>query len=339
MKKFLNTKNVKITILALFLGLGLFSISKTNILKADSPLNERLKGRILLQPEQNGEAWYINPINFQRYFLNRPNDAFRIMQEHGIGVTDIDLSKIPVGLIDYNDNDNDQDGLSNRLEIALKTNPDKNDSDNDGYSDYDEIINNYNPLGLNSLDFDEEFFLKHAGKIFLQIANNGEAWYLDPVTEKRYYLGLPQDAFTIMRTFALGISDENIKNIPIGTESPIIKENPEPTPIPNCEDCDATSASKAMYSASRALVNLDLKEAKRYFTNNFHKALDLAFEYQTEYSIRAVGGLLNDAKLFSITQDTATYKTTVYFEYTGNDAEIVFYVDKESDGFWRLRGL
>lgn len=45
-----------------------------------------------------------------------------------------------------------------------------------------------------------------AGKILLQVEKNGEAWYVNPVDEKLYYLGRPADAFNVMRTLGLGIN-------------------------------------------------------------------------------------------------------------------------------------
>lgn len=38
-------------------------------------LPERLTGRILLQVESHGEAWYVNQTNLKRYYLGRPSDA------------------------------------------------------------------------------------------------------------------------------------------------------------------------------------------------------------------------------------------------------------------------
>lgn len=35
-------------------------------------LANKLKGEILLQVEANGEAWYINPEDSQRYYMGRP---------------------------------------------------------------------------------------------------------------------------------------------------------------------------------------------------------------------------------------------------------------------------
>lgn len=63
-------------------------------------LAENLKGRILLQVEQHGEAWYINPVDNKRYYLGRPDDAFQIMRNFGLGITDNNLNQIPTGSIE-----------------------------------------------------------------------------------------------------------------------------------------------------------------------------------------------------------------------------------------------
>jgi len=46
-----------------------------------------------------------------------------------------------------------------------------------------------------------------AGKILLAVEGHGEAWYINPTDEKKYYLGRPADAFRIMRGLAIGISN------------------------------------------------------------------------------------------------------------------------------------
>ena len=51
-------------------------------------------GRIFLAVEKNGEAWYVNPADFKRYFLGRPADAFAAMQKLGLGIKNADLEKI-----------------------------------------------------------------------------------------------------------------------------------------------------------------------------------------------------------------------------------------------------
>ncbi len=66
-----------------------------NNAQAYSEMGDRLKGRILLQVEENGEAWYIYPNDYRRYYLGRPLDAWNIMRFLGLGITNSDLAKIP----------------------------------------------------------------------------------------------------------------------------------------------------------------------------------------------------------------------------------------------------
>lgn len=67
---------------ALFLAITFFS---TEALKADT-MASSLEGRILLQVEARGEAWYVYPKNLKRYYLGRPHDAFAIMKNLSLGV-------------------------------------------------------------------------------------------------------------------------------------------------------------------------------------------------------------------------------------------------------------
>jgi len=58
---------------------------------------KRLSGRILLDVEANGEAYYIYPRNMKKYYLGRPADAFKIMRELGQGISNEGLANIPIG--------------------------------------------------------------------------------------------------------------------------------------------------------------------------------------------------------------------------------------------------
>jgi hypothetical protein len=60
----------------------------------DNKLSERLKGRILLQVENHGEAWYVNPKNNKKYYMASGNEAYNIMRYLGVGITNKDLEKI-----------------------------------------------------------------------------------------------------------------------------------------------------------------------------------------------------------------------------------------------------
>ncbi len=50
-------------------------------------MTAKFSGRILLQVERNGEAWYIYPVDNRRYYLGRPLDAFNLMRKLSLGVT------------------------------------------------------------------------------------------------------------------------------------------------------------------------------------------------------------------------------------------------------------
>ena len=65
----------------------------------NSKFSSKLSGKILLDVEQNGEAYYVNPKNLKGYFLSRPSDAFKVMRDLGLGITNADIRKIVVGEI------------------------------------------------------------------------------------------------------------------------------------------------------------------------------------------------------------------------------------------------
>lgn len=120
-----------------------------------------LSGRILLQVESHGEAWYVEPVSIKRYYLGRPNDAFSLMQNLGLGVKTSEL----------------QGFLAKQAPGRL------------------------------------------SGRILLQVEDKGQAYYVNPLNLKLYYLGRPADAFALMRTLGLGISNVDLENIPLAPYS------------------------------------------------------------------------------------------------------------------------
>ncbi|MDO8593029.1 MAG: DKNYY domain-containing protein [bacterium] len=134
---------------------------------------ERVKGRIVIKTEDNGAAYYVHPRMNKIFYLGRPDDAFKIMREQSVGITNIDLQKIPIGL--------------------------------------GNLTGSESPDGLGKLAYDSKFTKKQNGKILLQVQNKGEAWYV--INGKRYFLGRPADAFSVMRNLGLGISNNDFVDL------------------------------------------------------------------------------------------------------------------------------
>ncbi|MBI4250374.1 hypothetical protein HY622_02190 [Candidatus Uhrbacteria bacterium] len=176
---------------------------------------KRLRGRILIATERNGEAWYVRPKDSKAVFLGRPADAFAVMRSSGIGIKNSDMDSIPLAYETLRDGtDTDGDGLSDRGEAAIGTDPAAADTDGDGYADGLEVMNGYSPTGAARIATNKQFASRHAGVIFLAVQRNGEAWYVHPTELRRYYLGKPSDAFAIMKKTGMGITDVDFADIP-----------------------------------------------------------------------------------------------------------------------------
>ena len=61
-----------------------------------SLLAKRLAGRILLQVEKRGEAWYVSPENFRRYYLRDGAAAYELMRRQGRGINNLNLKRLQV---------------------------------------------------------------------------------------------------------------------------------------------------------------------------------------------------------------------------------------------------
>jgi len=176
-------------------------------------LYNRLMGKIILTVEDVGQAYYINPHKKTMHCLGNPIEAFKIMRLLSTGITNRNVSRIPIGYIKLSGQDIDGDGLSDIFEDAVWSNKNASDSNGDGISDKDEIIRDEKPIGKHRVELDYNFTNDHKGEIFLQVHNNGEAWYIYPDNLKRYFLGRPHDAFNIMHDFGLGISNADFDSL------------------------------------------------------------------------------------------------------------------------------
>ncbi|HMB65774.1 MAG TPA: thrombospondin type 3 repeat-containing protein, partial [Patescibacteria group bacterium] len=213
---------IRLFIVLLFVG-SCFFFYPFESYSASDHIRE-LAGRIILQTEKNGEAWYVTPEKGEKYYLGRPRNALEIMIKFGTGISEENLAKIPVGILSKKGKDQDNDGLIDDLEKALGTDPDNPDTDKDGYNDKTEISQNYSPTDSGKLPVDNNFAANHAGKIFLQTEKNGEAWYINPKDGKRYFLHRPDRAFSLMKKLSIGITNKDFQNIPFASDSKKVKE-------------------------------------------------------------------------------------------------------------------
>jgi len=88
--KFMKKGFIISTILVIIILSGLVSIKFSDA----ATLSSKLKGKILLQVENHGEAWYVNPSTGNRHYMADGNSAYKIMRDLGVGITDKNLEKI-----------------------------------------------------------------------------------------------------------------------------------------------------------------------------------------------------------------------------------------------------
>ncbi|MBU1164826.1 hypothetical protein KKA15_04675 [Patescibacteria group bacterium] len=194
-------------------------LEKGLLSRIDTALTNRLRGRILLQVENNGEAWYVDKSTLKKFYLKDGTSAYNALQAFGLGITNADLAKIPIGIEDRAEVlDTDGDGLDDKLEEALGTDINDIDSDDDGHDDGKEVKSGYNPKGDGLYNYQFSFVDANGlrGKILLQVESRGEAWYVHPENGKRYYMKDGALAYQIMRFLSLGITNEDLRKIDVG---------------------------------------------------------------------------------------------------------------------------
>jgi hypothetical protein len=179
-----------------------------------SSLPYELRGQFLIQADSAGEAWYVDATNGLRHRLVNNGSALSVLHQLGLGISNNNLAKIPIALDSrFIRSDGDGDGIDDRVERAIGTDPLKADSDGDLYNDDLEIRHHFNPLGPGRLPIDLDFSSSLAGKILLQVEGSGEAWYLHPHDNLRYYIGDFEDLLRIIKYLGKGISTVNLEEI------------------------------------------------------------------------------------------------------------------------------
>ena|SRR6056297_3031842 len=127
------------------------------------------------------------------------SNIYSLVVRLGKGVSNQKINQIPLADANLEGEDQDEDGLSDEVEVALGTNKAQADSDKDGYTDKEELLGGYNPLGEGTFETDWDFVNQNKGKILLQVDSKNEAWYIGG-NGKKYFLGNPSDAYGTMRS-------------------------------------------------------------------------------------------------------------------------------------------
>ncbi|MFA4937086.1 MAG: CARDB domain-containing protein [Patescibacteria group bacterium] len=183
--------------------------------KIDQQLTNRVAGKILLQVEGNGEAWYVDKDTQKKFYLKDGNTAYTALQAFGLGISNENLAKIPVSTSEQVvAKDSDGDGLDDQFETAIGTNPMNKDTDNDGYDDGMEISSGYSPLGPGKTTVDASLVKRLEGKIILAVNKHGEAFYIS--NGIAHYLKDGASAYQIMRNQSLGITNNDLRKIQVG---------------------------------------------------------------------------------------------------------------------------
>lgn len=94
-----------------YFGLGVNNVDIASLLSGDANLIERLRGRIVLQVEAHGEAYYIHPENGGVHYLRNGEVAYELMRELSLGITNFDLNKIEKGEVNFIVNEKEGKGI------------------------------------------------------------------------------------------------------------------------------------------------------------------------------------------------------------------------------------
>ncbi|MEI8360976.1 MAG: hypothetical protein WCG01_02515 [bacterium] len=230
-----------------------------------------------------------------------------------IGINDINLSKIPIGIINLGYLDSDGDDLDNELELAIGTNINKKDTDGDGYDDKTEIENNFNPLGIKKIKIDLNFAKKLSGKYLLQVNKNGQLWYVNPDDNKRYFVG-NKNRF-----------DKLIQKL-----HPIVTIKKEP----NIDsDILAQAAEAIRYKDNNKLTSLCSVNASLIANYN------LNYLKNNNEALFAWANIVSGAELKYATETEKTYINNFYVGFMGRKVDIVFKTSKQPDGSWLISKL
>lgn len=153
------------------------------------------------------------------------------------------------------------------------------------------------PESSTNCDKASSFVLKQKGKIFLQVESRGEAWYINPTTCARHYLGNASLMFEAMRNLSLGISNDGLNTIKQSLGHPVnqkIKEG-----LYNKNDTESDSGKDVLVKAARIIDSIDPQGALKYFSTDLQNPMRFTLNFLKTDGRNSLANLLLSSQLES----------------------------------------
>jgi len=195
-KSELNSMLQSLSLGAMPLNTGAPSINDV----VDNELTNRLRGKFLLQVQDRGRIWYVNPNNGRRYEVTFAN-ALNLFETLALGINNTNLYQILIHIDSVSSEvDSDGDGFSDKSEAGAGYNPD--------------IASNSSRRGNDKVNMDTSLTNRLKGRLLLQVADRSRIWYVD-FDGKRWEVTW-KNLMDLFRKLALGITDNDLNKIDMG---------------------------------------------------------------------------------------------------------------------------
>lgn len=154
----------------------------------------------MLQVQDRGRIWYVNPNNGRRYEVTFAN-ALNLFETLALGINNTNLYQILIHIDSVSSEvDSDGDGFSDKSEAGAGYNPD--------------IASNSSRRGNDKVNMDTSLTNRLKGRLLLQVADRGRIWYVD-FDGKRWEVTW-KNLMDLFRKLALGITDNDLNKIDMG---------------------------------------------------------------------------------------------------------------------------
>ncbi len=176
-----------------------------------------------------------------------------------------------------------------------------------------------------------------SGKILLQVEQNGEAWYINPTDLRRYYLGRPSDAFNVMRTLGLGVSDDDLYQITSGS---LAVNNQSSSQNNNNNEINPGGRYKAHLTKSKivnAINNNDKDEVLEYFSLEMQHAAEYTMDHLTVDQKSRWSDLIKESVFLEEKEGEVVYRSGI--DFMDNTIEVNYSFKKNQEGDWQLTSI